>query len=266
MKVRPSEKLRELRVRVGLTTRDVADASSKIAEANGNSEFCVSNAWLTVLETSDSVPSVFKLYTLSVLYRVGFNELLKLFGVNPDNAGRDEAVCKQAPRKTGLYPMKSEETASSSNLPAQFPPATNLEATSLATEMVGNWGGVSVSTLQDVDMKRVAYGYIGLGDDFMYPLIRPGSSVQIDTRQNKIRPTIWRTEFDRPIYFVETRDRYICGWCESMQHDLLLLPHPLSKASIQRYRYPGEIEIVGRVIGVAMRIDQRNASLTQTES
>jgi len=191
---------------------------------------------------------------------------LRLYGVDPENARRDEAVCQQAPRKTGLYHMKSEETAPNSNLPAQFPAAINLEATSLTTRMVGNRGDVSVSLFQDIDKKRLAYGFIGLEDDFMYPLVRPGSFVQIDRQQNRVLPTLWRTEFDRPIYFVETRDRFICGWCESMQHDLLLLPHPFSKASVRRYRYPGEIEIVGRVIGVAMRIDQNNASSIQTES
>ena len=55
---------------MGITTRDVADLSQKIAEREGNSEFTISNAWLTQIENSDSVPSIFKLYSLSAIYRI----------------------------------------------------------------------------------------------------------------------------------------------------------------------------------------------------
>ena len=39
----------------------------------------------------------------------------------------------------------------------------------------------------------------------MYPLLRPGSFVQIDSHVNRTHPSRWRTEFDRPIYFIELR-------------------------------------------------------------
>jgi hypothetical protein len=61
----PSERLKEIRSRLGITTPEVAEFSQKIAEAEGNPEFHISNAWLTQVENSDSVPSIFKLYTLS---------------------------------------------------------------------------------------------------------------------------------------------------------------------------------------------------------
>src|SRR5258708_21981042 len=45
--------------------------------------------------------------------------------------------------------------------------------------------------------------YIGLEDYTLFPIIRPGSLVQIDARQRKISAEKWKTEYDRPIYFVE---------------------------------------------------------------
>jgi len=81
----------------------------------------------------------------------------------------------------------------------------------------------------------------------MYPLIRPGSFVEIDTRQNKWKLITWRTEYERPIYFVETRQGYACGWCDLQGKQLLLIPHQSSTVSIRRFTYPNEIEIVGRV-------------------
>src|ERR1700731_379372 len=78
----PREELKEIRLRLGITTRDVADFSQKIAESEGNPEFHISNAWLTQVENSDSVPSIFKLYTLSSIYRIKFTDLLLLYGVD----------------------------------------------------------------------------------------------------------------------------------------------------------------------------------------
>jgi len=78
----PSERLKAIRSRLGITTREVADFSQKIAEAEGNPEFHISNAWLTQVENSDSVPSIFKLYSLSSIYRIKFTDLLLLYGVD----------------------------------------------------------------------------------------------------------------------------------------------------------------------------------------
>jgi len=98
------------------------------------------------------------------------------------------------------------------------------------------------------------YGYIGLKDFTMYPLIRPGSFVQIDGNQRKIKHETWRTEFERPIYFVELRDEYVCSWCEIKEGHLIAIPHPHSSVEIRRFPYPREAEIVGRITGVAMRL------------
>ena len=78
----PSEQLKEIRNRLGSTTRDVAEFSHRIAQAEDNSEFHISNAWLTQIENSDSVPSIFKLYSLSSIYRIKFSDILLLYGVD----------------------------------------------------------------------------------------------------------------------------------------------------------------------------------------
>ncbi len=89
----------------------------------------------------------------------------------------------------------------------------------------------------------------------MHPLIPSGSFVQIDPLKTIIRSSTWQSEYERPIYFGETRDRFICGWCHLENHRLTLIPHPLSKATKLSFRFPQEIHIVGQVVGVAARID-----------
>jgi hypothetical protein len=47
----------------------------------------------------------------------------------------------------------------------------------------------------------------------MFPILRPGSLVLIDDKRRRIARGGWTTEFDRPVYFLEHRDRFLCGWC-----------------------------------------------------
>ena len=88
----------------------------------------------------------------------------------------------------------------------------------------------------------------------MFPIIRPGSIVQIDQNQRKVLQTKWEDEDDRPIFFVELRGEFICSWCEMRDGYLLAVPHPKSKCQVRRFAYPREADIVGRVIGVTMRL------------
>src|SRR5215467_6266370 len=80
--LRPGEKLKEIRMRLGITIRDVTEKSMLIAQAESNEEFCISNPWLTGIENTDATPSIYKLYSISTIYHVKFVELLSMFGVD----------------------------------------------------------------------------------------------------------------------------------------------------------------------------------------
>jgi type IV secretory pathway VirB2 component (pilin) len=93
------------------------------------------------------------------------------------------------------------------------------------------------------------------GEDFtLFPLVRPGSFVEIDSGQTRVEHGGWNNEFDRPIYFVELRDSYVCSWCEPREGKLLLIPYPQSRSQVREVRFPRDSEIVGRVTAVSMRI------------
>ena len=105
-----------------------------------------------------------------------------------------------------------------------------------------------------LDLRNGVYGFVGMADRTMYPIIRPGSIVQIDQNQRKISSIKWQNEHERPIYFIELRGEYICSWCEMREGHLSAVPHPNSKCEVRRFSYPREAEIVGRVVGVTMRL------------
>jgi hypothetical protein len=100
-------------------------------------------------------------------------------------------------------------------------------------------------------------GIIGKRDHTLAPMIPAGSIVQIDTRRRVISARKdWASEFQRPVHFLMTRDAYVCGWCElnTASDWLTLVSHPLSPTSSRRWRYQTEIETVGTVVAVAIRL------------
>ena len=250
--MRPGEQLRELRDRLGITTREVEEFSRTIAEDSQNEEFYISNAWLTQLENQNSVPSIYKLYSLSVIYRTKFNDLLAVFGIDLNASTRYQLALPL--QNTHLASVESPDPEKAITFPVRFDKSFTLEKTSLLSRMVEVWGEVPVALIQKLDVRHCQYGYVGIEDYTMYPLLRPGSFVQIDNHPNRTGAAEWRTEFDRPIYFIELRDTYACSWCEMRGSQITLVPHPLSGCTIRQFAYPAEAEIIGQVTGVAMRL------------
>jgi len=160
-----------------------------------------------------------------------------------------------APRKTQLVssPTDSDETMV---VPVKSREEVQLDRTNLLSRLAEIWGEIPIRLIQHLDLKNGVYGFVGMRDRTMYPIIRPGSIVQIDQSQRKIVPVKWENEHERPIYFIELRGEYICSWCEMREGYLSAIPHPTSKCEVRRFSYPRDAEIVGRVIGVTMRLEQ----------
>ncbi len=248
----PGEQLKKLRNRIQITTREVEEYSRTIASDRQNEEFYISNAWLTQLENKDSVPSIYKLYSLSVIYRTKFSDLLAVFGIDLGDTARFQFALPL--EKTHLASVESLDTEKFMTFPVRFDRGFSLDTTNLIARMVEIWGEIPIALLQTLDMRLNQYGYIGTSDIFMSPLLRPGSFVQIDSRVTRLRTLQWRTEFDRPIYFVELRDGYACSWCDVHGGQIILVPHPSSGCATRQFAYPSEAEIIGQVTGVAMRL------------
>jgi len=246
------EQLKEIRARLGITTRDVTELSRKIAESEENEDFHISNPWLTEIENSESIPSIYKLYSLSIIYHLKFSDLLQLFGVDVQKIGKQQIEMHL--QQTHLTSVEVFDQNRTVTFPVRFDRGFEVGRTNLLSRMVEVWGEVPISLIQHLDIRHSMYGYIGLEDLTLYPLLRPGSFVQIDQSIRKIHPLKWRTEYDRPIYFVELRDGYACSWCEIHDSQLILIPHPLSPCEIRQFKHGIEAEIIGRVTGVAMRI------------
>jgi len=260
----PNQQLKELRSRLGISTREVADLSQKIADAEGNPEFHISNAWLTQIENSDSIPGIHKLYSLSTIYRIKITDLFLLYGIDLAKLHQHQVV-SPLPR-THLTTLEVADPGKTVPFPVRFDPSFDVRHTNLLSRMVEIWGEVPIGLVQGLDVRHSMYGYIGLEDYTLFPILRPGSFVQIDPLVRRILPRRWRTEYERPIYFVELRDGYCCCWCELQDQALLLLPHPLSPCKVRRVTSGVDAEIVGQVTGAGIRLtnaEEAPANLAQ---
>lgn len=249
----PGPRLKEVRTKLGISTRDVADFSKFIAEAEGNQEFLISSPWLTQIENEKvAVPSIYKLFTLAGIYGLSYSEVLGLYGVNTQNAKKYHAQLPIA--KTRLTQYESAELPPPLEFPVRFDAGLNLNQTNLLSRMIESWGRLPLEFVQHLDLRNRLYGFIGVKDYTLYPLLRPGSFVEIDPDVTKPRNGVARSEFERPIYFVDLRSEYACSWCELVDDKLVLTPHPLSPIKTRIFVFPKEAEIIGRVTAVAMRI------------
>jgi transcriptional regulator with XRE-family HTH domain len=246
------ERLKELRVRLGLTTRDVEAKSLQIADDRRSREYYLSHAWVTDIENGKFTPSIYKFHTFGAIYSRRITELMSYFGLPLGDLSRYR-MSIGVPR-THLLEGGADLESEKVSLPVRFKPEFRLEKTNLLAQVVEKWDEIPVGFLQHLDLRKSVYGYIGLEDYTLFPLIRPGSLVQIDANQRKISTEKWNTEFDRPIYFVELRNGYVCSWCQLDRGQLIVIPHPHSHQDVRRFDHPSQAEIIGRVTGVAMRI------------
>ncbi len=249
---RAGEKLKRVRERLKLTFRDVEQASQEVAARRGSDEFLIALSRLADIENKGTLPSIYRLYTLCAIYRLDFDEVLRWYGVPRDQCSGDAAHVRI--NSTHEIHLASNDTV----LVAQpLIGDIDLDRTTFLGQLIRRWGKMPLDFLNGLDLKRYRYGFIGLEDWSMYPVLQPGSLVLIDESKRKIASGGWSNELDRPIYFLERREGYICSWCTLSGDSLILHPHPASQQNPSVHRHPSEIEVVGQVTGVAMLLEWR---------
>jgi hypothetical protein len=210
--------LRTIRLQRRLSLRDVEERSLRFAQEWGNEAYRISAKWLDSLERGERDMPLSTLIVLANIYNLPAAQLIR-------------SVSPGSPHAGGLGDLSA-------------PNGAGRDRTTETTVLPAGDGN------SPVPVKR---GIIGKDDRTLYPLVPPGSIVYIDTTKHAI-PTRrnWADEFQRPIFFLLTRDAYICGWCELEEDSqwLTVIPHPLSPVSIWRLKYRTEIENVGRVVAV----------------
>lgn len=254
------QKLKRLREKLKLRYRDVEEASLRIAERHQNGEFIIALSRLADIENKGTLPTLYRLYTLCAIYRLDFAEALAWYGVDllrlPADSVGIELECTHL---IGLATGAHKEIEA----PLSLDPGVDLRHTTYLSRMIRQWGKLPLILLDGLDLRKNRYAFIGTEDWTMHPLLPPGSLVVIDERKRKVVEAGWSNEFERPIYFLEHRDGYSCGWCNVNGSRLVVQPHPASMCSPTIYSYPGEVDVIGQISGVAMRLNQATTPRTR---
>ncbi len=244
---RPGERLKRVREKLKLTYRDVEQASRQIAENRGSEEFIIALSRLADIENKGTAPSIFRIYTLCAIYRIDYEEVLHWYGV-PRGELETESL------HIRLRETHAVQFSGSSHLtgPQPHDAQIDLNKTTFLSHMIRRWGKLPLNFLNGFDLRRYRYGFIGLDDWSMYPILQPGALVAIDESRRKIASDGWSSETDRPIYFLEHRAGFLCGWCSLIEGRVLVHSHPTSHYQPKLFDPQSGIDILGQVIGVAM--------------
>jgi transcriptional regulator with XRE-family HTH domain len=241
----PGSRLRQAREKLGLTFRDVERASYQLASLRGRSDFIIHISRLAAIENEGTVPGPHKLYSLAAIYHLNPIEILNWYDVPFDRHFSDGAELP-APLTHLAAPPNALR------IPIRFDPGFDPRRTELLSRMVESWKHLEGVLFER--QGRYLYGYIGLEDRMMEPLLSPGSLVLVDPARRQVKNSGWKNEFERPIYFVDLRRGYCCAWCVQDPKTLSLQPHSLSPCAPRIFSYPDEGEVVGQVVGVVTRL------------
>jgi transcriptional regulator with XRE-family HTH domain len=252
METTPGQYLKTMRERLQLGLREVQEASAKIAAEEGNNNFYISAARLTQIEHEESIPSVYKLFSLCSVYGIDLHDVLCKYGVNANRVHTYRT--RVLPEITRTASAEVHGFDDKITLPVRLDPSFRWETTQLVNRVVAMWGEIPAAFLLNCNPRRHTYGYVGLTDRTMFPLVRPGSLLMVDPERRRIVQEGWKNEFERPLYFVELRDGYRCAWCQVEGPRLMLIPHPISNVPVQTVSLTTEAEVLGQVVGIAMRL------------
>lgn len=244
-------RLRDLRDRLGMTLRMVEEASTQLAELYGNPEFCLPPSRLSDIETKGVLPSLYRLHSLSIVYKLEWRELLMWYGID---LGMTPPLAKGMPDLPRTHRITNLPHLEELQLPLRLDPGVSRCKTMDIGRMVEQWGVLPMTYLATFAHDSYVYGYIGSEDFTMHPILPPGSFVQVDQTRIRVERGLARSDYARPIYFIETHEEYLCAWCSVRDGKLIVQPHPLSGCEVRIFRHPQEAEIIGQVVGAAIRL------------
>src|SRR5713226_3818057 len=197
------ERLKELRVGLGLATRDVEEKSQQIAEDRHNREYYISHAWVTDIENGKFTPSIYKFHTFSAIYNRKITELLSYFGLPVGDLSRYRTFIGVP--KTHLLDTGSDLEIEKVSLPVRFKSEFSLEKTNLLARV---WRSGTRSPLVSCSIWTCANPYMAISASKTTPSspssapvrlwrltqIKERSALRDGVRSSTVPSTSWNSE------------------------------------------------------------------------
>ena len=100
---------------------------------------------------------------------------------------------------------------------------------SATRRLLSAWSDIPILLMLDTDWDRGPLVLIGLSDRMMWPLLPPGSLLQLNPKARTIAEGSW-SEFERPIYLIEVKGKFFCCHAQRRGETLRLISHAESPA------------------------------------
>jgi len=102
------------------------------------------------------------------------------------------------------------------------------DPTSAMQRLLTIWTEVPLLLMLDVDWTRGPLVLVGQADRMMWPLLPPGTLLQLDQSERTIAEGQWG-EFERPVYLIEYKNRFFCCHAQRRGDTLRIISHNESR-------------------------------------
>ena len=238
--------LRRARRRSGLTFREASAKSLLIARSLQNEEFFCAAGSLSDYETPSQTPRhIHKMLSLCTLYSVDAWEFMRAAGVVPSQAGSDpmpdELRGQVTPR--GAAPVANRNSSVSG------------QRHTSAVEFPYFFGRAVAELFQMPHLSIRDIFWMGGSRESFHPYLADAAALIVDRRKKRIISHPSAPLWAQPSYILLGHDgQYICTSCGSEGKMLVMRPFSNGFQRPLRMRTPGEIEIIGTVVGILRRL------------
>jgi hypothetical protein len=229
---RPGILLETARVQAGLSFRSASKLSREIAKTLGDRRYFASSGTLSDYEAGDRMPRhIHKLFTLAIVYCIGFRDLVRAFGIVLDNLGKTARTQRRKDeRRDGFL----------ESIQNQFGVLPLFLASTLPS-----LSGVANITLRDVF-------WLGGQRNHPHPSLRGALFILVNRRSKKPRRFSRMSVWTQPLYLLQDRDgSYLAASCAIERGQLVVDSHPRGSTEGQPVRRQIDADVVGQIVGIA---------------
>ena len=247
--LRLDDLLKRARRRSGLTFREASAKSSLIARFLKNDDFFCAAGSLSDYETTAQGPRhIHKMFSLCALYSVSAWEFMTAAGVVPSLAGGnampDELLGRVSPQG-----VESTEAAVGDELISSGQSSNSLaEFPYFLGQAAAEYFKMPQLSIRDI----FSFGHQKVS---VHPYLASAVAVIINRRAKRI--TLRRSSplWAQPSYVLVGHDgQYICTSCTTDGKMIVMRPFSNGFERPLRMKSPGEIEVIGTVIGILRRL------------
>jgi transcriptional regulator with XRE-family HTH domain len=245
--IQVGQALRSIRVGLGISCREVERRAARYAESAGDDRYNISHSWLVHIENSKAIPSIHAIITLGMIYDVDQTSIFELFDA-PLRRPILAAHMAYEPRRAIVECVGRQPWRGIAELNRAF----DRDRSTLVRELGEMFAPIPEQLLSIQREFSAPYAYLGADLEGVPPPIGKMALVALNTKErNIVVPS--GSSVECPVYLLQTRDGYACGWCERQLGSIILVPYPCS--GVQPHKLlTADADVLGRVTSVLVRL------------